>query len=558
MLAGNCMAAGPYPGAEFEAMHGGVGAPSVLMDPNWIALDPGDVSQPELQALAAQWNLNWGAMQDCSVGRWIWVPRNGDHDAASTLRLIRRMADSDTVACVAPVLVGGTLQLPFVPTADLLLRVQRDAPAGTLQAIADAHALTIERTDLGGLGIARLQTNLRHGGDIMLLAAQLSQRADVEFAESDSIRWASTFDMPNDPEFGAQWGLHQANDHDMDAPEAWDTTHGDESVQVVVLDSGIDQNHPDIHQLPGMTFTGSSENGHPGNGCDNHGTAVAGCVSATINNATGVVGVAPNCSVRAGKVFNEISIFGLCLGFLEFQDSWVVSGIGWAASEGARVTNSSWGGGSASGAITAAFNDTFAQGLVHVAAAGNDGTSTIGWPASLSNMLAASAMQSNGTLASFSTHGNGLFAATPGAGIRTTDRSGSDGYDGGDTTTIDGTSFASPYLAGVAAMVLSMDDELSATGVADILAATAVDYGSAGWDIYFGHGFINVAAAVAAADPGTDCAGDINGDGMVGADDILAVLSDWGTCDGCPGDIDNDGIVGVNDLLTIIGAFGPC
>lgn len=61
-----------------------------------------------------------------------------------------------------------------------------------------------------------------------------------------------------------------------------------------------------------------------------------------------------------------------------------------------------------------------------------------------------------------------------------------------------------------------------------------------------------------ALDPGTDCAGDINGDGMVGADDILAVLSDWGTCDGCPGDIDNDGIVGVNDLLTIIGAFGPC
>jgi subtilisin family serine protease len=532
---------------------------ALQLDTGWIMVDPGDVSLEALHELAITWGLDEAAFQDSTVGRWIYAPLNHEASADQVLRLVQSLAQSGDVAFVSPMLLGGTLHLPYTPTSEVMIQFAQGMSIDRRDEVVAQFNLQLIDSNVGGLDMMRFGSSLHSGLDMLALEQQLSALPDVRMAQTNAIRLTKTADMPNDPEFGSQWGLHQNNDHDMDAPEAWDMTHGDAGIQIVVLDSGIDQNHTDIHQIAGATFTGSSSNGDPGNACDNHGTCVAGCVAATINNAAGVVGVAPNCTVRAGKVFNEVDFFGICFGFLEFQDAWVVDGLGWAASEGARVTNSSWGGGSASASITSAFDQTYAQGVLHVAAAGNDGTATIGWPANMSNMLAVSAMQSNGTLASFSTYGTGLFAAAPGAGIRTTDRMGGDGYGGGNTTTIDGTSFASPYLAGVAAMVLSVDNELSPSGVADVLAATAVDYGSAGWDTQFGHGFVNVGAAVAAADPGSDCAADINGDGMVGTDDILAVLSQWGQCSGqCDADIDGDGLVGVNDILLIIASFGPC
>ena len=560
LLLSGCLLCGvqDLPGGHVAVCQPVVAAEAMHIDPNWIMVDPGDVSVDALRRMATAWRLDVDAFEDSSVGRLIYAPLLESGDAPATLALVRAMAASGDVAFVSPVLLGGTRMLPWSPTSEVLLQLAAGVGPDALAELTSVHGLQVVDPDVGGQGIVRLQSSLVSGLDMLALERVLAADGRVAFAHSNAMRWTRSCEMPNDPEFSAQWGLHQASDHDMDAPEAWDITHGDEAIQVVVLDSGIDQNHQDIHQLPGETFTGSSSNGDPGNSCDNHGTAVAGCVSGTINNSIGVVGVAPGCTVRAGKVFNEISLFGFCLGFLEFQDSWVVEGIGWSAAEGARVTNSSWGGGSASGSITAAFNQTYEQGVLHVAAAGNDGSSTIGWPASLENVLAVSAMQSNGTLASFSTYGSGLFAAAPGAGIRTTDRSGGDGYAGGDTTTIDGTSFASPYLAGVAAMVLSVDPSLGPDAVADVMASTAVDYGASGWDVQYGAGFVNVKAAVLAADPGTECVADVTGDGVVGTDDILLVLSDWGPCAGCDSDIDGDGVTGVNEILAIIAAFGPC
>ena len=90
-----------------------------------------------------------------------------------------------------------------------------------------------------------------------------------------------------------------------------------------------------------------------------------------------------------------------------------MAGINWAASSGARVTNSSWGGGAASAAITSAFNSTRDQGVLHIAAAGNDGSSTIGFPANLGSVNAVAALAPSGNLASFSTYGSGLFISAP-------------------------------------------------------------------------------------------------------------------------------------------------
>ena len=258
------------------------------------------------------------------------------------------------------------------------------------------------------------------------------------------------------------------------------------------------------------------------------------------------------------KIFNSISFFGFCLGFLESQDSWTVAGLDQAVAIGAKVTNSSWGGGAASTVVNAAFDSSRAAGLLHVAAAGNDGTTTIGWPASHGSLLAVSALSSSGNLASFSTSGIGLFCSAPGEGIWCADAVGADGFGTGDTTQIDGTSFASPYVAGVAALVFSMDPTLSPDQVETILSETAVDRGAAGYDTQYGWGFVNAKAAVEAVDVETPCQGDIDGNNSVDVNDILSLIGAFGPCQGCDEDLDQNGSVDVNDLLGMISSYGPC
>ena len=468
--------------------------------------------------------------------------------------IVEKLNDSKRYDFVSPVFLTND-NLPYIPTQHLMARVATDAnPIKAEQLLQKLGS--IEKNYSGIDNLYRVSTTITSGLEVLDVANELATMPMFEFVESDAISWKNSYYIPNDPEFTQQWGLNQSNNHDMDAIEAWDITLGNKDVTVVILDSGIDQNHTDINQLPGQTFTGASEGGDPSNSCDNHGTAVAGCVSAIIDNNVGVVGVAPYCTVRAGKIFNEISIFGFCLGFLESQDSWTVNGITWSADVGAKVTNSSWGGGSGSASISTAFNETRAQGVLHIAAAGNDGSTNIGWPANLGSVNAVAAMASNGNLADFSTSGNGLFISAPGASIRTTDRMGGDGYGTGNTTTIDGTSFASPYVAGVAALVFSMDNSLSPDDVENVLATTAIDYGSTGYDTTYGHGFVNAFQAVASLDiPG--CDGDVNSDNIVNVSDVLEIINQWGTTNE-DADVTGDGIVNVSDLLAAVANWGDC
>ncbi len=439
--------------------------------------------------------------------------------AANAVNTLARAAD------MASLVYLGETGLPVIPTRDLLIMFAPETTQAEQQAILDQHGATlVQRDALGSPGLVLARTAHRTGADMLRTALQIHDHPGVDWAQADRIFWARRMQTPNDPLFPQQWALEQPNNEDMDALDAWAVTTGDASIRVIVLDSGIEQNHPDLNQIPGQSFTGGGANGGPSNSCDNHGTAVAGCIAATINNSFGVVGIAPGVQVQSGKIFNEINFFNLfCLPFLESQDSWSAAGINWAANSGAQITNSSWGGGSASPAIANAFDTTHAQGVIHFGAAGNDGTGTIGFPANLDSVLAVAALDSSGNRAGFSTYGPGLFISAPGAAVLTTDRSGSAGYGPNAWTTIDGTSFASPYAAGVAALVLSVDPALSPEQVADILAATAVDKGEPGYDTGYGWGFIKAGAAVQAA-AGSGCAPDLTGDGSLNFFDLAAYL----------------------------------
>lgn len=410
--------------------------------------------------------------------------------------------------------------------------------------------------------VYRLVSSSKNGFDVLDAANVLAQLPEASFAEPDVIFTGRNAFIPNESDFYRCWGIHNTgqvyiagtpagtHDMDMDGPEAWDITLGDDALIVVVIDTGIQQDHPDIHQRPGADFTGDGGSGGPVNQYDNHGTPVAGCVSAIANNGTGTVGIAPACLVASAKAFRATDSSGRWYSV----GSWTVNALAWAESIGARVTNNSNGYDFTSSSIATKYEQTRNNGIVHFASAGNDSSSTLTYPASLPTVNAVTALNSSGNLASFSNYGTGLAFSAPGLDIYTTDRTGSDGWSSGDYTWAWGTSFASPYAAGIAALILSVDPSLTAAEVEQIMQQTCIDRGSAGYDTTYGWGFVNAYNAVLEAAAGIPLA-DLDGDGAVDFKDFAILASQWlQTSTGLSADIapvDGDNIVNYLDLFLL-------
>jgi len=533
-----------------------------------LALDPGRIAVQVLPAtefssmtaLLAAYGLDPEQLEPRAVPRWATLPTPAaSRDSAGVEALVAALAESGDIAFASPVFLDSR-GLPLLITADLLIGFRPDVPSSVADALVATYVDgTILDRNLGGLtNVYRVRSTARSGFVVLDLANSLTSLPEVSFAESDAIVQAELSLVPNDPLFSQQWGLNQASDQDMDLPETWELTTGDPSVIVVVMDCGIQQDHPDLHQIPGQDFTQhGTVGGGPYNECDDHATCVAGCVSAVINNSIGVVGVAPDCVVASAKMGTVISFLGFCTPFMDSQASYVVNALGWAVSIGARVTNSSFGY-TESAALTTAYNNAYNNGIVNVAAAGNSGTAEISYPASLSSVIAVAALSSSGARASFSQYGPGLAFCAPGEGILTTDRTGANGYESGDYATVDGTSFSSPNTAGVAALVISQKLSLTPAEVEDVLNQTCVDLGPAGYDTGYGWGFVNAHQAVLAV---TDSVlqGDMNCDGEVNNADIPAfVLAltdrgqytlDYPDCDAdLHGDFDGNGELNNGDI----------
>jgi len=248
------------------------------------------------------------------------------------------------------------------------------------------------------------------------------------------------------------------------------------NVKVAVLDTGIQASHPDLNVVGGASFVAGEAYNTDGNG---HGTHVAGTVAA-LDNTTGVLGVAPSVSLYAVKVLNSSG---------NGSYSGIVSGIEWATTNGMDVINMSLGGPLGSTAMKQAVDNAYARGVVVVAAAGNSGssgnTNTIGYPAKYDSVIAVGAVDSNSNRASFSSVGAELEVMAPGAGVYST-------YPTNTYATLNGTSMASPHVAGAAALILSKHPNLSASQVRNRLSSTATYLGSS---FYYGKGLINVEAA---------------------------------------------------------------
>lgn len=316
------------------------------------------------------------------------------------------------------------------------------------------------------------------------VAATLRTDPRVIAVVADAVVHATAFptDPPSDPLYGAQEDLAQ-----IDVPQAWQTTTGDPSVVVAVIDSGVDLSHPDLVGTTVVSPRNETFNNTDVSDPYGHGTHVAGAIFARTDNATGIAGIAPDSSLMPIKVLD-----GAGAGF--FSD--VLDGVDWARTHGANVINLSLGGLLSTDEI-ALFQPTFsaarAAGILVVAAAGNSGNPLMFYPAGLQGVVSVGAVDSSDVVADFSTVNRAVDLSAPGVDTLSTMPLdiNPDGYERDS-----GTSMASPHVAGVAALVWAARPSLGVGQLEGVLRASAVDLGLAGRDDQYGSGRVDAAAAL--------------------------------------------------------------
>lgn len=322
---------------------------------------------------------------------------------------------------------------------------------------------------VSAINVARVEVS--KGQELAAIAA-LRTDPNVEFVEPNYI--ARALDTPNDPSFGIQWGYIKAQ-----FPTAWDVTKGDSSLIVAVIDTGIDLDHPDLDctvsngaskLTAGFDFV--NDDNAPDDD-DGHGTHVAGTVGACTDNSLGVAGAAPNVRLMPVKVLDEN-------GDGNYLD--VASGIVYATDNGAKIINLSLGGRGTDDTLASAVAYAHNKGVLLVAASGNSDTALF-YPSAYSQVIAVGSTDSGDNRLSSSNHGAGLDVVAPGGFIYST-------IPGGYTSS-SGTSMASPHVAGLAALIWSVDPSLTSTQVRQLIRDTADDLGSSGFDIFYGYGRIN-------------------------------------------------------------------
>jgi hypothetical protein len=374
--------------------------------------------------------------------------------------------------------IAGAKEHPrFVP-GQLLIKPRAGVSENALMNKLHAHK-ALSRLTLRHLNV-RVVNVSEENADAVLAA--LRNDPDIEFAERDYLAQAAF--VPNDPYVGDEWHLAK-----VQAFQAWQGTTGSSSVVVAVLDSGVNMNQPDLagRLLPGYDFVDGTASVTDDFG---HGTAVCGTVAADGNNGLGVAGVAFGCSVMPVKVMDSS-------GFAAY--STIASGIKYAVDNGARVINLSIAGSDQSATLQQAIDYAWSNNVVVVAAAGNGSTNTPMYPAACNHVLGVSATANNDALAYFSSYGSYVQISAPGTMIWTTESDLNHPYGAWQ-----GTSFASPIVAGVAALAISANPTLSNDQVVSLLEQSADDLGAPGYDPYFGYGRVNALRAVslASAAPG--------------------------------------------------------
>jgi subtilisin family serine protease len=308
-------------------------------------------------------------------------------------------------------------------------------------------------------------------GQVAEAADKLRDNPAVAYVERDQIaRIAAT--RPDDPYYANQWGLTRT-----DVPGAWDVTKGAGSTVVAVVDTGV-RVVSDLagRVLPGRDFVNDDNNADDDQG---HGTMTAGVIAARGDNGKGAAGICWTCKILPVKVLDNT-------GTGSYTD--IAQGIRWAADQGADIINLSLGGDADLQLLRDAVTYAGDKGALVIAAAGNDGKSTRHYPAAIPSVLGVGAATSADARYSWSNHGSWVDIAAPGCNPAQA-RNGKVGQ-------FCGTSSATPFVSGVAALLASTSPAPTAATIGTALTSSAVKI-SGGW-VAASSGRIDAAAAMAA------------------------------------------------------------
>ncbi|MDQ2076641.1 S8 family peptidase [Marinimicrobium sp. ABcell2] len=435
--------------------------------------------------------------------------------------------DLETYSATVPEFVPGEVIITFAPDAG---NQPHDALSTALNR-AKGRQLSFRHYDTDRATLARVENtvdranltvrlssvldNLKERNELAYEVIQnlqiidfLSQQPGVQFAEPNYVLRHQT--TPNDTHYGHQWHYNQ-----IDLPDAWQVTLGaredGEDVIVAVLDTGVYLNHEDLRDkmLPGYDFHDGNDDPDEKNGNSNwHGTHVAGTVGASTNNSIGVAGVSWQAKIMPVRVLGDE-------GGSRYN---VIQGVRYAAGlsndsgtvpeRRADVINMSLGGGGHSGSEQNLYHQVRSEGTLLVAAAGNEDTDQPMYPAAYDGVLSVAATDCRDRRAGYSNYGPTISLAAPGGGTNCLGNSNGGilstvGDDSGESLEsayawLQGTSMASPHVAGVLALMRAVYPDLTPNQVDALLESGELTDELD--DDSLGFGLINAAKAVQAAE----------------------------------------------------------
>ena len=372
----------------------------------------------------------------------------------------------------------------FAP-GEILVKLKDDVPADSIASVNRRNDARVEeKIPDSRVSVVDLPNNLSVAEGV----ERYEDAPEVEYAEPNYLYDLADLPVPSDPKFPQMYNLYNTGqyggtfDADIDAPEAWNATTGSANTVVAVIDTGIDINHPDlkdniwtnpgeiagnkidddgngyVDDVHGWDFHDDNNSVFDGAGQDTHGTHVAGTIAAEGNNNVGVTGINMQAKIMPLKVVDTDDRFGI-------HTDDVIEALQYAVSNGASISNNSWGGGDYGQILQNAIEEADRDGHLFVAAAGNGGADFVGdnndlrpfYPASYpnDNIISVAASNNEDQLTSFSNYGTtSVDLAAPGKQILST-------YPGNEYGFGEGTSMATPHVTGVAALLKSQSPQAS-------------------------------------------------------------------------------------------------
>ncbi|MFM2285858.1 MAG: hypothetical protein RLZZ543_1355, partial [Bacteroidota bacterium] len=377
----------------------------------------------------------------------------------------------------------------FVKLKEGFERAHSETPSREMQAFFATYASAFQITEVkAGFWFSKTSTNrivrvfFEDQAETDVFIQQLEASGKVEYAERIPVskQFLTPNDLgPNSTNTGGQWYLYKTR-----AQQAWDIQTGSSSIQVAIVDDAVQTTHPELQGVISQTkdmVDGDNDVSPPAATWD-HGTFIAGLIGAKTNNGLGIASMGYGVSLFPIKITNntypDILIY-------EYE------GVAFAAENGANVINMSWGSPIISQTGLQVITDAYNNGVVLVAAAGNDGTSVVNFPAGFPGVISVASTTNIDAKSSFSNYGSWIDICAPGSQMYSLVPF--DGY-----AIKNGTSFSAPLVSAAAALLLSYQPSLTPDQVASCLTASAdnIDIFNTNYVNQLGAGRLNLEQAL--------------------------------------------------------------